>query len=102
MPTCSGTATAVLVDIGAVVPGGFSYGDFLRVGAIARFSPLMESVIGFAGDGGAPVLGTATASGCSARRGCCPGAVLPNDSLRSVSRQVEVAVPNPDTPFTPA
>ncbi|HEX6582589.1 MAG TPA: phosphoribosylformylglycinamidine synthase subunit PurQ [Thermoleophilaceae bacterium] len=84
-----------------VVPGGFSYGDYLRVGAIARFSPLMESVIEFAGDGG-PVLGICNGFQVLCEAGLLPGALLPNDSLRFVCRQVEVAVENPDTPFTRA
>jgi phosphoribosylformylglycinamidine synthase I len=84
-----------------VVPGGFSYGDYLRVGAIARFSPLMESVIEFARDGG-PVLGICNGFQVLCEAGLLPGALLPNDSLRFVCRQVEVAVENPDTPFTRA
>jgi phosphoribosylformylglycinamidine synthase subunit PurQ / glutaminase len=84
-----------------VVPGGFSYGDYLRVGAIARFSPLMESVIEFARDGG-PVLGICNGFQVLCEAGLLPGALLPNDSLRFVCRQVQVAVENPDTPFTRA
>ena len=82
-----------------VVPGGFSYGDYLRVGAIARFSPLMESVIEFARDGG-PVLGICNGFQVLCEAGLLPGALLPNDSLRFVCRQVEVIVENSDTPFT--
>ena len=84
-----------------VVPGGFSYGDYLRVGAIARFSPLMESVIEFARDGG-PVLGICNGFQVLCEAGLLPGALLPNDSLRFVCRQVEVLVENPGTPFTRA
>src|SRR5215207_2956945 len=84
-----------------VVPGGFSYGDYLRVGAIARFSPLMESVIEFARDG-RPVLGICNGFQVLCEAGLLPGALLPNDSLRFVCRQVQVAVENPDTPFTRA
>ena len=77
-----------------VVPGGFSYGDYLRVGAIARFSPLMESVIEFARDGG-PVLGICNGFQVLCEAGLLPGALLPNDSLRFVCRQVDVVVENP-------
>ena len=82
-----------------VVPGGFSYGDYLRAGAIARFSPLMETVIEFAREGG-PVLGICNGFQVLCEAGLLPGALLPNDSLRFVCRQVDVVVENPDTPFT--
>ena len=72
-----------------VVPGGFSYGDYLRAGAIARFSPVMEAVIEFAGDGG-PVLGICNGFQVLCEAGLLPGALLPNDSLRFVCRQVDV------------
>jgi phosphoribosylformylglycinamidine synthase subunit PurQ / glutaminase len=84
-----------------VVPGGFSYGDYLRVGAIARFSPLMEEVIEFAHSGG-PVLGICNGFQVLCEAGLLPGALLPNESLRFVSRQVDLIVENPDTPFTRA
>ena len=84
-----------------VVPGGFSYGDYLRAGAIARFSPLMEAVIEFANDGG-PVLGICNGFQVLCEAGLLPGALLPNRSLRFVCRQVEIIVENPDTPFTRA
>jgi phosphoribosylformylglycinamidine synthase subunit PurQ / glutaminase len=84
-----------------VVPGGFSYGDYLRAGAIARFSPLMESVIEFARDGG-PVLGICNGFQVLCEAGLLPGALLPNVSLRFVSRQVELVVENADTLFTRA
>ena len=84
-----------------VVPGGFSYGDYLRVGAIARFSPVMESVAGFAREGG-PVLGICNGFQVLCEAGLLPGALLPNVSLRFVCRQVELAVESPDTPFTRA
>src|ERR671914_713192 len=84
-----------------VVPGGFSYGDYLRVGAIARFSPLMESVIEFTRDGG-PVLGICNGFQGLCEAGLLPGALLPNDSLRFVCRQVDVVVSDADTPFTAA
>jgi phosphoribosylformylglycinamidine synthase I len=74
-----------------VVPGGFSYGDYLRVGAIARFSPLMESVIAFANDGG-PVLGICNGFQVLCEAHLLPGALLPNTSLRFVCRQVDIEV----------
>jgi phosphoribosylformylglycinamidine synthase len=84
-----------------VVPGGFSYGDYLRAGAIARFSPLMEAVIGFARDGG-PVLGICNGFQVLCEAGLLPGALLPNRSLRFVCRQVDLVVENADTAFTRA
>ena len=84
-----------------IVPGGFSYGDYLRVGAIARFSPLMETVIEFAREGG-PVLGICNGFQVLCEAGLLPGALLTNRSLRFVCRQVDVVVENPDTPFTRA
>src|SRR5881398_697069 len=74
-----------------IVPGGFSYGDYLRVGAIARFSPLMESVIAFANEGG-PVLGICNGFQVLCEAHLLPGALLPNTSLRFVCRQVDVEV----------
>jgi phosphoribosylformylglycinamidine synthase I len=82
-----------------VVPGGFSFGDYLRVGAIARFSPVMESVIDFARSGG-PVLGICNGFQVLCEAGLLPGALLPNESLRFVCRQVEVEVESSVTPFT--
>jgi len=84
-----------------VVPGGFSYGDYLRAGAIARFSPLMEAVIEFAREGG-PVLGICNGFQVLCEAGLLPGALLPNVGLRFVCRQVEVEVVRRDTPFTRA
>ncbi len=84
-----------------VIPGGFSYGDYLRAGAIARFSPVMESVREFALNGGA-VLGICNGFQVLCEAGMLPGALLPNTSLRFVCRQVELVVENPNTPFTRA
>jgi len=86
---------------GVVVPGGFSYGDYLRAGAIARFSPVMASVIAFAEAGG-PVLGICNGFQILCEAGLLPGALLPNTSLRFVCRQVDLVVENPRTPFTRA
>ena len=89
-----------LGDVDAVVvPGGFSYGDYLRAGAIARFSPLMERVIEFARQGG-PVLGICNGFQVLCEAGLLPGALLPNTELRFICRQVELEVVNAETPFT--
>jgi phosphoribosylformylglycinamidine synthase len=82
-----------------VVPGGFSYGDYLRAGAIARFAPAMESVARFAAEGG-PVLGICNGFQVLCEAGLLPGALLPNEGLRFVCRQVEVTVESVGTPFT--
>jgi phosphoribosylformylglycinamidine synthase len=84
-----------------IIPGGFSYGDYLRVGAIARFAPVMESVVEFARDGG-PVLGICNGFQVLCEAGLLPGALLPNTSLRFVCRQAELEVRNAGTPFTSA
>jgi phosphoribosylformylglycinamidine synthase subunit PurQ / glutaminase len=88
------------VDV-VVVPGGFSYGDYLRVGAIARFAPVMESVIAFAREGGI-VLGICNGFQVLCEAGLLPGALLPNKELRFVCRQVDLVVERTDTPFTNA
>jgi phosphoribosylformylglycinamidine synthase subunit PurQ / glutaminase len=72
-----------------VVPGGFSYGDYLRAGAIARFSPAMEAVAEFAAAGG-PVLGICNGFQVLCEAGLLPGALLLNDSMRFTCRQVEL------------
>jgi phosphoribosylformylglycinamidine synthase subunit PurQ / glutaminase len=82
-----------------VVPGGFSYGDYLRAGAIARFSPVMESVIAFANDGG-PVLGICNGFQVLCEAGLLPGALLPNVGLRFLCRQVSLEVVSAEVPFT--
>ena len=84
-----------------VVPGGFSYGDYLRAGAIARFSPVMEAVIEFARDGGL-VLGICNGFQVLCEARLLPGALLPNAHLRFTFRQVELEVVNPDSAFTRA
>jgi phosphoribosylformylglycinamidine synthase len=89
------------LQVAVVVPGGFSYGDYLRAGAIARFSPVMETVIEFARAGG-PVLGICNGFQVLCEAGLLPGALLPNVGLRFVCRQVDVKVVDADTPFTRA
>jgi phosphoribosylformylglycinamidine synthase subunit PurQ / glutaminase len=82
-----------------VVPGGFSYGDYLRAGAIARFSPVMESVIAFARDGGV-VLGICNGFQVLCEAHLLPGALLPNANLRFTFRQVQLEVVEAETAFT--
>jgi phosphoribosylformylglycinamidine synthase I len=82
-----------------IVPGGFSYGDYLRAGAIARFAPVMEAVAEFANDGGL-VLGICNGFQVLCEAHLLPGALLPNTSLRFVFRQVDLEVVATDNPFT--
>jgi phosphoribosylformylglycinamidine synthase I len=82
-----------------VIPGGFSYGDYLRAGAIARFSPAMESVINFANDGGL-VLGICNGFQVLCEAGLLPGALLGNANLRFTFRQVQLEVLYGGGPFT--
>jgi len=82
-----------------VVPGGFSYGDYLRAGAIARFSPVMEALAEFA-DGGGPVLGICNGFQVLCEAGLLPGALLVNERIRFVCRQVELLVESNRSPFT--
>jgi phosphoribosylformylglycinamidine synthase subunit PurQ / glutaminase len=84
-----------------VVPGGFSYGDYLRAGAIARFAPAMESVIDFARDGGL-VLGICNGFQVLCEAGLLPGALLGNANRRFTFRQVELEVLNSGGSFTGA
>jgi phosphoribosylformylglycinamidine synthase len=82
-----------------VLPGGFSYGDYLRCGAIARFSPIMPAVTRFALEGG-PLVGICNGFQILAEAGLLPGALLPNRSLSFICRDVRVRVSRADTPFT--
>ena len=84
-----------------VIPGGFSYGDYLRAGAIARFAPVMEEVKEFANAGGL-VLGVCNGFQVLCEAHLLPGALLPNTSLKFVFRQVELEVADADTAFTRA
>lgn len=95
-------AQTELDDLDAVViPGGFSYGDYLRAGAIARFAPAMEAVREFAAGGG-PVLGICNGFQVLCEAGLLPGALLPNEGLRFVCRQVAVEVVDAGTVATRA
>ena len=82
-----------------ILPGGFSYGDYLRAGAIARFSPVMREVAEHARRGG-PVLGICNGFQIACEAGLLPGALLRNESLRFISTPVAVRVENADTLFT--
>ncbi len=82
-----------------VLPGGFSYGDYLRAGAIARFSPVMEDVVAFAADGG-PVLGICNGFQILCEAGLLPGALVRNRTLRFHSFDQWLRVENADTIFT--
>jgi len=82
-----------------LIPGGFSYGDYLRSGAIARFSPIMQSVIDFAQKGG-PVLGVCNGFQILLEAGLLPGAMLHNQQLRFVCKQTYIRCETSDTLFT--
>jgi len=82
-----------------VLPGGFSYGDYLRTGAIARFSPVMKSVEKFAKSGGM-VLGICNGFQILCEAGLLPGAMMRNSGLRFICRHVHIRVEETDTPFT--
>ncbi len=84
-----------------ILPGGFSYGDYLRCGAIAKFSPVMAAVRKFAADGGL-VLGLCNGFQILVESGLLPGALLRNRSLKFVCRQVTLRVETTNTPFTSA
>ena len=82
-----------------IVPGGFSYGDYLRTGAIARFSPVMQAVQAFAAHGGL-VLGICNGFQILCEAGLLPGALIRNRSLQFRCEQVFLRAPTPDSPFT--
>jgi phosphoribosylformylglycinamidine synthase len=82
-----------------LIPGGFAYGDYLRAGVIARFSPVMRAVAGFAGNGGL-VLGICNGFQVLTEAHLLPGALLRNRGLRFVSREIAIAAERLDTPFT--
>jgi phosphoribosylformylglycinamidine synthase len=82
-----------------ILPGGFAHGDYLRCGAIARFSPIMEAVIEFAKDGG-PVIGSCNGFQILCEAGLLPGALLRNASLQYRCRWVHIRTETADTVFT--
>lgn len=82
-----------------IIPGGFSYGDYLRCGAIARFSPIMSSIIKFANDGGL-VIGICNGFQVLLEAGLLPGAMLRNKNLHFICKFVELKVDATDTPFS--
>jgi phosphoribosylformylglycinamidine synthase subunit PurQ / glutaminase len=84
-----------------ILPGGFAFGDYLRTGAIARFSPVMKSVEKFARSGGM-VIGFCNGFQVLLEAGLLPGAMLRNSGLRFISRHVHIRVEQTDTPFTNA
>ncbi len=84
-----------------ILPGGFAFGDYLRTGAIARFSPVMKSVDRFARSGGL-VLGICNGFQILLEAGLLPGAMMRNQGLRFLCRQVHIRVERCDTPFTSA
>jgi phosphoribosylformylglycinamidine synthase subunit PurQ / glutaminase len=93
-PSLDGVAAVIL-------PGGFAYGDYLRAGVIARFSPVMRAVAAFADEGGL-VLGICNGFQVLAEAGLVPGALLRNRALRFLGRDVHIAAERLDTPFTHA
>jgi phosphoribosylformylglycinamidine synthase len=82
-----------------VLPGGFSYGDYLRSGAIARFAPVMEEVVRFAEKDGI-IIGICNGFQVLTESGLLPGALLRNEGLRFVCREIYIRVERIDTPFT--
>jgi phosphoribosylformylglycinamidine synthase I len=84
-----------------ILPGGFAHGDYLRTGAIARFSPIMAAVSRFADEGG-PVLGICNGFQVLLEAGLLPGAMVRNRDIKFISRHVHVRVEQTDTPFTVA
>src|SRR5579871_4636711 len=82
-----------------IVPGGFAFGDYLRTGAIAKFSPVMDSVRKFAGGGGL-VLGICNGFQILCESGLLPGALMRNVGLKYVCKPVHVRIENAETPFT--
>lgn len=88
------------VDV-VVLPGGFSYGDYLRCGAIARFSPIMQSVVEFAQSGG-PLIGICNGFQILCEAGLLPGALVRNRSLAFICDWVRIRVETTRTPFTAA
>ena len=82
-----------------VLPGGFSYGDYLRAGAVARFSPVMTEIVHYAREGG-PVLGICNGFQILLESGLLPGALIPNEKMRFLCQDVHIKVVGNDTVFT--
>lgn len=82
-----------------ILPGGFSYGDYLRCGAIAKFSPVMKEVVAFA-KSGKPLLGICNGFQILLEAGLLPGAMLRNENIQFICRDVNLRVENKETPFT--
>ncbi len=82
-----------------IIPGGFSYGDYLRCGSIARFSPIMDDVVSFAAKGN-PVIGICNGFQILLESGLLPGAMLKNKTLRFICKDVYLKATNKDTIFT--
>jgi phosphoribosylformylglycinamidine synthase len=94
--------SSTLGDVDAVIlPGGFSYGDYLRCGAIAKFSPVMRAVKRFAQEGG-PVLGVCNGFQILVEAGLLPGALIRNRGLKFICRELRLKVATSDSPFTNA
>ena len=94
--------SATLGDVDAVIlPGGFAYGDYLRCGAIAKFSPVMAAVRKFAADGGL-VLGICNGFQILVEAGLLPGALMRNRNLKFICREVRLRVETTNSPFTSA
>jgi phosphoribosylformylglycinamidine synthase subunit PurQ / glutaminase len=91
--------TSVAGYDGLILPGGFAHGDYLRCGAIARFSPIMDAVVRFAEAGG-PVMGSCNGFQILCEAGLLPGALLRNTSLQYRCRWVHIRTERTDTPFT--
>ena len=98
VPLWHGSDTLTGVDA-VILPGGFAHGDYLRTGAIARFSPIMPAILDFA-RGGGPVLGICNGFQVLLEAGLLPGAMLRNRDLKFHCEQVTVRVEHADTPFT--
>ena len=84
-----------------IVPGGFSYGDYLRSGAVARFSPIMQDVVRFAEEGGL-VFGICNGFQILCEADLLPGTLMRNESLRFICKETPLCVDNAETPFTNA
>ena len=94
-------ADADLKNVDAVIlPGGFSYGDYLRCGAISRFAPVMQLVIEAAGNGGMPVLGICNGFQVLCESHLLPGALTRNSDLHFLCRDQEIEIVNNSTPWT--